>query len=104
MRCPTVRVKADASLGGFVVINKADFDPTKHELYELPPIPLPPMPPVPPASTDPQKIAVPRDWPKLSAAALKTIAETIGGRTPENREQAVQIISAALENGTAVIG
>lgn len=53
-------------------------------------IPSPAPPPAAPALT------LPADWHKGSAAEVKALAERISGRTPDNREQAVAVIEAAL--------
>lgn len=33
MRCETIKIISDSSPGGFVVINKSDFDESKHKLF-----------------------------------------------------------------------
>lgn len=98
--CPTVRIKpSHPSQGAFVEINATDFDPAKHEMYaaivaDIPP--PPPMAPAPPSPVDPLA-DLPADWRDGATAALRTLAETVsGGRTPENREQAVALIEQAL--------
>ncbi len=58
--------------------------------------PPPPAPSAPPASPAPPVLNIPPDWRKGSAAEVKVLAERISGRTPDNREQAVAVIEAAL--------
>lgn len=53
----------------------------------------PPAPPAPPAAS---ALDIPADWRNGSAAEVKALAERISGRTPDNREQAVAVIEAAL--------
>ena len=36
MTCETVNIISDAAPGGYVVINKSDFDPAIHKAYEPP--------------------------------------------------------------------
>jgi hypothetical protein len=43
MTCETVNIVSEAAPGGYVVINKSDFDPGIHQLYE-PPAPKLPKP------------------------------------------------------------
>lgn len=98
MQCPIVRIMpSHPSQGAFVEINESDFDPAKHERYVSPP-PAPAAPlalPPPPAPVDPLAgLAV--NWRDMDPIALRTLAETVTGRTPEDKAQAVQMIEQAL--------
>lgn len=98
--CPTVRIKSThaASQGEFVEINESDFDATRHELHvgaEPAPLPPPPLPP-PPGPVNPLA-NLPKDWRDRKTSWLRDLAASVsGGRTPENREQAVDMIAAAV--------
>lgn len=96
MLVPTVKVKA-SSPRGFVVINASEFDPKVHERFDEPLPPPPPPPPPPPAPVNPLA-NLPKDWRKsMDVAALRNLAVTAsGGRTPETKEQAIQMIESAL--------
>lgn len=97
MELPVIRIKSThpASQGPFVEINKADFDPTKHELFDAPP-PPPELPPPPPEPTKPDLLAeIGKNWRKRSD--LRALAARInGGRSVENDAQAIQVIETAL--------
>lgn len=93
--CPTVRVKAD-NPQGYIVINATDFDATAHERHVAPPPPPPaaPLPPPPPAGP---LANLPADWKDKPTGWLRALAEQVnGGRTPENRKQAIEIIESKL--------
>jgi hypothetical protein len=98
--CPVVRVKAwHPSQGAYVEINASDFDPIRHERFEL--AALPPLPVVPPTPSTPAPppsplANLPRNWRDQKTNWLRETAEKVSGRTPETREQAVQMIDAAL--------
>jgi hypothetical protein len=96
MICATTKIKADAP-GGHIVINESEFDPAKHERYIAPP-PLPALPVMPPPPlAPPGPLAnLPRDWRDRKTAWLRELAEKVAGRTPENREQSIDMIAAAL--------
>jgi hypothetical protein len=102
MFVPVVRVKPwGEGQGAFVRINESDFDPAKHELYvePLPELPAAPvLTPLPVLESMPDPLAkLPADWQeKVKSAELRGIAAAVSGRTVENREQAVQVISEAL--------
>lgn len=101
--CPTVRVKAwNPSQGDYVEINASDFDPARYERWEglLPPPPAAALPPPPPPK--PNALAnLPRNWRDGKTAALRELAERVTGRTPETREQAVQMVEAAISKVAA---
>src|SRR3954471_23814183 len=96
--CPTISVKSSEHESGFIVINESDFDPKKHERFVAPPpvaaLPLPP-PPAPAGEPDPLA-DLPKDWQAKKTPDLRDLAAAVSGRTPENREQAVAIITEAL--------
>lgn len=98
--CATIRVKAwHPSQGAFVEINAFDFDAARHERYDVA-LPPPPVPLSPPPAPPPNPLAnLPRNWRDGKTAALRELAERVTGRTPETREQAVQMIEAALLKG-----
>lgn len=56
-------------------------------------VPLPPPPPPPPVDA---LANLPKDWRNGKTKELTAIATSIDGRAPENREQAIQLIDAAL--------
>lgn len=94
--CPVVRIKSShpASQGDFIEINKADFDESKHVLHVEVPLPPPPvLPPPPPAGP---LANLPKNWRDGKTSALRELAEKVTGRTPETREQAVQMVEANL--------
>lgn len=98
--CPVVRVKSwHPSQGDFVEINESDFNPEKYERYTA----VPPPPVVPPPSVTPPSVVphpalanLPRDWRNQKTAWLREFVEKMSGRTPETREQAIQMIEAIL--------
>lgn len=94
MTCPTVKVKAGDS---HIVINESDFDPAVHVKFDEP---LPPPPVAAPVDLPPPP-AHPLDgladgWKDKPAAELKKLAEAVSGRAVENKQQAVELIEAAL--------
>jgi hypothetical protein len=97
--CPIVQIKSShPSQGDFIEINESDFDAAKHERYVAPPPPPPAaiVPPPPPDPRDPLA-NLSKDWRNGKTAELRAQASAAsGGRMPENREQAVQMIEAAL--------
>lgn len=94
----TVRVMpSHRSQGAFVEINESDFDPAKHELYIEPaPLPLPPPPLAPPPPPPGPLDGLPQNWRELPSKRLRELATAATGRTPEDRNQAVEMIEAAL--------
>jgi hypothetical protein len=102
--CPTVMIKSDhpdhISCGGYIVINESDFDPKVH-VRHVPLAPLGELPP-PPVVIESKPPAdplakLPTDWKEsLKDKKLIAIAGAVSGRTPDNREQAVQIIDQEL--------
>lgn len=93
--CPTVRVIDPVAPGGFVIINASEFDPVRHEKHITPP-PPPPMPPPPPPPPSDALSNLAKDWRNGKTNELRSIAASLGGRTPDNREQAIQMIEQAL--------
>lgn len=95
---PTALVKSDhPEHNGFIVINESDFDSTKHERYiaPLPPPPTAALPPPPAAPVDPLA-DLGADWRKRDD--LRQIAAAVsGGRSVENKAQAIAVIEAALK-------
>lgn len=93
--CPTVKVKFGDS---HIVINETDYDPSVHELFELPPTPPPPpgAPPPPPVGANPLDDLAP-NWRDDHGARLKSIAFAVSGRSVENKAQAIEVIEAALK-------
>jgi hypothetical protein len=94
--CPTVNIKS-AHASGYARINAEDFDPTKHELYVEPapvPVGVPPPPPFvpPPGPLD----GLPQNWRELPSKRLRELATAATGRTPEDKNQAVEMIEQAL--------
>lgn len=88
-----------ASQGDFVEIYEKDFDESKgHVRYiDAPPAFVPPPAPeaAPPAPT--ALDTLPPNWKdSVGTTELKAIAATIDGRSVDNREQAVEMIEAAL--------
>lgn len=97
--CAVVRVNSShPSQGAFVEINASDFDPTRHTLYTgTEPLVAPTLAPPLVAPPAPNALAnLPKDWRNAKTSALREMAEKVVGRTPENREQAIQMIEAAL--------
>lgn len=94
----TILVKSEhpESQGPYVRINKAEFDPAKHERFELTPPPpaAPPAPPAPP-STDPLA-SLAADWKDKPATELMAIAQAATGRTPADGKEAIAMIEAEL--------
>ena len=96
--CPTVRIMpSHPSQGAFVEINAEDFDPATHKRYVDPapvPVGVPPPPPFvpPPGPLD----GLPQNWRELPSKRLRELATAATGRTPEDRNQAVEMIDAAL--------
>ena len=93
---PTVKVKSGDS---YAIINESDFDPAVHEKFNEPaPLPPPPgsdLPPPPPPVKNPlDDLAA--DWKSGSAAELKKLAEVVSGRAVDNKQQAIDVIEAAL--------
>lgn len=62
---------------------------------------LSPVPPPPPPVSAPKVVELPKDWTAWRAAELRTVVESMTGRTPDNREQAMQVILAAIQEGRA---
>lgn len=93
---PTVRVKSDTAPGGHVIMNETDFDPAKHEVFTDPVLPPPPFLPPPPSNVHPALANLPKNWRNEKTAWLRNLAEKVTGRTPEDREQALAAIDAAL--------
>lgn len=89
------------SQGPFVFIEEADFDATKHELYLPPPPPFiaPALPPLPGPPADPlDNLAA--DWRERDD--LKKLAAAVsGGRSVENKAQAIAVIEAELAKRAA---
>lgn len=93
--CPTVKVKSDTAPGGYLVINESDR--TADHVLHMPPPPLPP-PPLAPPPLPSVLDSLPANWRDSKTAWLReTAAAVSGGRNPENREQAEQMIAAALK-------
>ena len=98
---PTVRVLHSNPAYPYLDINAEDFDPERHELYVAPDAPpaLPMPPPPPPAAFDPLD-ALPKDWRDAKGrgiAKLREVAAAVsGGRMPENKEEAVQMLDAEI--------
>lgn len=92
--CPTVKiVSEDPEHGGFIVINKADFDAELHTKFDEPPPPPPAMlPPVPRANPLLAKLGA--NWETRSD--LRKIAEAHTGRAVQNNKEAVEVLKAAL--------
>lgn len=92
--CPTVKVKSGDS---YAIINESDFDASVHEHYEAPLAPPPPPPPPgPPGAPDPLA-DLPENWREDHGARLKSLAAAVsGGRTVEDKKQAIEVIEAAL--------
>jgi len=89
---------SDTAPGGVLRINESDFDPMKHVRADPnAPLPLPPPPilPPPPGPLD----GLPADWRDKPAKWLRETAERLTARTPDNREQAIQLIEAWLKAG-----
>lgn len=96
---PTVRVKSDTAPGGHVIMNKSDFNPDVHEVFTdpvLPPPFFPPFLPPPLSNVHPALANLPKNWRNEKTAWLRNVAEKVTGRTPEDREQALAAIDAAL--------
>lgn len=97
--CPTIKIMpSHPSQGAFVEINASDFDPAKHVRHVgAAPLPPPPAPlPPPPPAADPLA-NLPRDWRERKTGWLRALAEQVNeGRTPETREQAIQVIEKRL--------
>jgi len=97
MVCPTVKVQSGDS---FAIINESDFDPKVHKKFAEPAVPPPPppgnVPPPPPVVADPLK-DLPNNWPQMDISKLKGVAAAVSGRTVENKQQAIQVIEAALK-------
>ena len=97
--CPTVAIKWN-TVGDHLIINECDFDPAEHEIWTPPtvtiPPPLPPLPPLPKPPVHPALADLPDDWRSQSAKWLRGVAEKVTGRTPETKEQAIEMIAAAL--------
>jgi hypothetical protein len=95
---PTVRVlPSHPSQGDFVEINASDFDAAVHTLYtaSLPPSPLPPL--SPPPGPPPHPLAnLPKNWREKPPGELRMLAESVTGRTPENRAQAIALIEQSI--------
>jgi hypothetical protein len=94
---PTIKIKAlDPEQGKFIVINASDFDKDKHEMFDAPVVvPPPPVAVPPPPSTDPLD-ALSKDWRNGDVVKLRALAAAVGGRSVENKAQAIQVIEAAL--------
>lgn len=99
MECKTVQIKSThpESQGPFVEINAGDFNAEIHERYVAPPrAVLPPPPPLPPPPAPDALVGLPAKWRELKPADMRTWAERATGRTPTSRDEAVQMIEAAL--------
>ena len=101
-RLPTVKIATDTPKG-FRIINESDFDPDVHDLFDEPAL----VEAVEPTDTDDDADkdvdpldALPDNWRDTRGAGvakLKDIAAAVsGGRVPENKAQAVEMIDAAL--------
>lgn len=98
--CPVIRIVSShpESQGPFVEINESDFNAEMHEKFvdPAPPPPPPPIdapPPPPPGPLD----NLPAEWRSQDVGELKKLAAAIGGRSVENKGQAIQVIEAALK-------
>lgn len=97
----TVRIKSSHSetQGPFVEINESDFDPAKHERYDVPPPPPGPVVPPPAKAAPVDPLAnLPPDWRTKDA---RKIAAAVSGRAVENNAQAIQVIEAELAKRAA---
>ena len=79
MHISTVRIRSVETASGFIVINEADFDPSKHQLWKLDavtgtlaPSPVESVPPTPDAATplDLMTLAELRDHAKAHGIAI----------------------------------
>jgi hypothetical protein len=93
---PTVRVKSEMAPGGHMIMNKSDFDPNVHELFTDQVLPPPPYLPPPPPVTHAALANLPKNWRNEKTAWLRNLAEKVSGRTPEDRDQAIQVIESEL--------
>lgn len=93
----TIKSTDPASQGPCVIIEEADFDAAKHERFVPPPPSMVPPPPVVAPSKD-DLANLPADWRKKAPwADLQSLAASVsGGRMPENKAQAIEMIEAAI--------
>ena len=87
--------KVTGEVGNYDAIDVREILRTSPDRYtdHDPQLPVAPPPAPPPAAP---VFDIPPDWRKGSTAEVKALAERISGRTPDNREQAVAVIEAAL--------
>lgn len=86
--------KVTGEVGNYDAIDVREILRTSPDRYTKDDPQLASPPPAPPPA--PPALDIPSDWRKGSAAEVKALAERISGRTPDNREQAVAVIEAAL--------
>ncbi|MGE0294943.1 MAG: hypothetical protein AB7P97_21565 [Hyphomonadaceae bacterium] len=82
----TVKVASKDFEGGFVIVNKADFDPETHKLFVE-------KEPAQPAAEEPDRVA---ELLKQTKAELVALAEGIGVKVVPDELTKAQIVDAIL--------
>lgn len=98
--CPVVKIIHPQPEYDFLEINASDYDPKIHTLYAgpepvVPPAALPPPPPVPASGLGLLDL-LPNEWREKPASNLKALAQSISGRNPEDKKQAIAMIEQAI--------
>jgi hypothetical protein len=95
-----VAMEKEAAARVFLMPDVSEYDATRIAAFYgeiVQPAPADVLPPLPPPPVANPLDNLPSNWRTLDAASLKKLAESIsGGRAAENKDQAVQIIDAAL--------
>ena len=98
MHISTVRIRSVETASGFIVINEADFDPSKHQIWKQGAVPgtlAPPVDPVPPAPDT----GKPLD--QMTLAELRDHAKAHGIAIPATITAKADVLAHVLASGNA---